>query len=76
MTLVGYANGKFLEGSKMFKKIDRAAIEATLGRGVQWVDEEESSDVQFLFDKSIREGLSAEEQNELDCLIALYESGR
>ena len=60
----------------MWEKIDRAAIEATLGRGVQWVDGEDDSDVTFLFDKSIREGLTSTEQNKLDCLVALYESGR
>jgi hypothetical protein len=60
----------------MWKGIDRAAIEAALGKGVQWVEDEDASDVTYLFDKSIREGLTAEEQAKLDALIALYESGR
>jgi hypothetical protein len=60
----------------MFGKIDRAAIEATLGRGVTWVEDEDASDVTYLIDKSIREGLTAEEQGELDALQELYCSGR
>ena len=60
----------------MWEKTDRAAVEATLGRGVQWVADEDESDVTFLMDKSINEGLTAEEQIELECLEALYESGR
>ena len=59
----------------MWEKIDLAAIEAALGFD-EWVDEEDSLDVTYLFDKSIAKGLTAEEQVELDCLVALYESGR
>ena len=60
----------------MFGEIDRAAIEATLGKEVVWVEEEDASDVTFLMDKSIREGLTAEEQLHYECLVALYESGK
>lgn len=60
----------------MYGELDRAGIEATLGKGVEWVDEEDASDVTFLMDKAIREGLTAEEQMEYDALIALFESGR
>ena len=59
----------------MFGKIDNAAIQATLGFN-SWVEEEDALDVTFLMDKSIREGLTAEEQIKYECLIALYESGR
>ena len=58
------------------EKMDIAAIEATLGF-TTWVDEEDSLDVTYLMDKSIREGgLPLEEEMELRALQALYESGR
>ena len=59
----------------MFEEIDTAGIKVTLGFDT-WVDEEDSLDVTYLFDKLINEGLTSQEQSELDCLIALYESGR
>ena len=59
----------------MFGQIDTAGIKATLGFDT-WVDEEDSLDVTYLFDKSIVKGLTSQEQSKLDCLIALYESGR
>jgi hypothetical protein len=58
------------------EKMDIAAIEAILGF-TTWVDEEDSLDVTYLIDKSIREGgLSLKEEMELRALQALYESGR
>lgn len=60
----------------MWNEMDRAAVEAILGKGVVWVDEEDALDVTFLMDKSIREGLTAEEQAEYEALQALYCSGR
>jgi uncharacterized protein YbbK (DUF523 family) len=60
----------------MWSGMDRAAIEAVLGKGVRWVEDEDTSDVTYLFDKSIREGLDVTEQTQLDALIVLYESGR
>jgi hypothetical protein len=58
------------------EKMDIAAIEATLGF-TNWVDEEDSLDITYLMDKSIREGgLPLEEEIELRALQALYESGR
>lgn len=59
----------------MWNGYDRAAIEAVLGRGVTWTDEEES-DMTFLADKAAREGLTHLEQIEYDALQALYVSGR
>lgn len=60
----------------MFGEIDLAAIKATLGFD-KWVDEEDSLDVTYLMDKSIREGgLSLKDEMELQALQALYESGR
>ena len=41
-----------------------------------WVDEEDASDLTFLFDKEIREGLTAEEETEKAFLVRLYESGK
>jgi hypothetical protein len=60
----------------MFGNLDYAGIEAVLGVGVRWVDDEDASDVTYLMDKSIREGLTEGEQSELDALVALFESGR
>lgn len=60
----------------MWDGMDRAAVEAELGKGVGWVPDEDESDVTFLIDKSIREGLTAGEQSHYDALIALYISGR
>jgi hypothetical protein len=60
----------------MFGRLDYAGVEAILGVGVRWADEEDSSDVTYLMDKSIREGLTDTEQSELDALVALFESGR
>jgi hypothetical protein len=60
----------------MFGEIDRAGIEAVLGRGITWVDEEDSLDVTYLADKAAREGLTAQEESEYDALQALYCSGR
>ena len=59
----------------MFGQIDAAGIKATLGLDT-WVDDEDSLDVTFLFDKSIVKGLTLQEQSKLNCLIALYGSGR
>ena len=59
----------------MFGKIDYAAIEAVLGRGITWSEESEE-DVTFLADRMCSVGLTHKEQIEYDCLIALYESGR
>jgi uncharacterized protein (UPF0216 family) len=58
----------------MFGKIDNAVIKDVLGFD-NWVEEEDSLDVTYLMDKSIREGLTMEEQMQYECLIALYESG-
>lgn len=55
--------------------MDRAGIEAALGRGITWTDEEEN-DVTFLADKMCAGGLTHEEQIVYDALIALYISGR
>ena len=70
----GYSNGEFeiLEErrKKMFET--REEIEAILGKGIEWVDEEDSSDITFLMDKLIREGLTEEEQTELNALQGLY----
>jgi hypothetical protein len=55
--------------------MDRAAVEAILGKGMVWT-EEDALDVTYLMDKSICEGLTMEEQEKLDALIALYVSGR
>ena len=41
-----------------------------------WVDDEDASDLTFLFDKDIREGLTAEEEEEKAFLVRLYESGK
>ena len=59
----------------MYGKMNIAEIKAVLGNDT-WVDEEDSSDVTYLCDKSIREGLTAGEQSHYDALIALYMSGR
>lgn len=60
----------------MWKGTDRAGIEAVLGRGVTWVEEEDESDVTFLADKAASAGLTHEEQIKYDALIGLYISGR
>ena len=60
----------------MWKGYDRAAIEATLGRGVRWVEDEDSLDMTFYMDKAINEGLTAEEEAQYEALQALYCSGR
>jgi hypothetical protein len=60
----------------MWNGFDRAAVEAVLGKGVRWVADEDESDVTYLMDKSIREGLTPGEQSEYDALIELYMSGR
>ena len=60
----------------MWNGYDRAAIEATLGRGIEWVDEEVSLDMTFLADKAASQGLTHEEQINYDALQALYVSGR
>ena len=57
------------------KTMDRAGVEAVLGKGVTWVDEEDSFDVTFLADKAAREGLTVTEQVQYDALQALYISG-
>ena len=59
----------------MFGQIDAAGIKATLGLDT-WVDDEDSLDVTFLFDKSIVKDLTLREQSKLNGLIALYESER
>ena len=60
----------------MWTGYDRAAIEVELGRGVAWVEEEDSIDMTFLMVKSISQGLSHEEQIHYNALQALYCSGR
>jgi hypothetical protein len=55
--------------------MDRAAIEAVLGRGITWSDESEE-DMTFLGDKMCRIGLTHKEQMEYNALQALYMSGR
>lgn len=60
----------------MWNGMDRAGVEAVLGKGVTWVDEEDSLDVTYLADKAAREGLTAEEQSHYDALQELYVSGR
>ena len=60
----------------MWKGMDRAGIEAALGRGVRWVEEEDKSDVTFLADKAASVELTHKEQLQYDALIALYISGR
>lgn len=87
MGYIQYENGKFIkagkekdfkkEKKKMFGKMDRAAIEATLGRGVSWVEDEDALEIVYLINKSIREdGLSAENQARYDALQELYCSGK
>jgi hypothetical protein len=60
----------------MWNGMDRAAVEAVLGKGIEWVDCADDSDVAYLMDKAIREGLTAFEQAEYEALQALYCSGR
>ena len=60
----------------MWTGYDRAAIEAELGKGVTWVEEEDSRDMCFLMDNSISQGITHEEQIHYDALQALYCSGR
>jgi predicted GNAT superfamily acetyltransferase len=53
------------EANEMWNGMDRAAIEAVLGKGIEWVDGADDSDVTYLMDKAIREGLTASEEAEL-----------
>jgi hypothetical protein len=60
----------------MWTGMDRAAVEAILGKDVVWVEEEDVFDVTFLADKASSVGLTVEEQSHYDALQALYCSGR
>lgn len=59
----------------MFGKMDRAAVEAVLGKGVTWLDEEDGLDLTYLADKMCSVGLNAKEQAVYKALQALYCSG-
>jgi hypothetical protein len=59
----------------MWKEIDRAGVEAILGKGITWTEEAEL-DMTFLADRMCAKGLTASEQVEYEALQALYCSGR
>ena len=42
----------------------------------EWVEDEDACDLKYLYDKEIREGLTAEEEAEKEELVKLYESGK